>query len=343
MWDYNNGLVRVTPFFKACKFSKTTPAKALNANEGLKELSHSITGGALVAQGYWMPYPCARAICLTFAHDIRWALTPIFGPSFIRECLHPTDLGSQRWKIDPEVIRIAKMDVEGWLSSEVPIKEEKGIPRSVPVEHQEEVMRQKPAKPTFKQGSPFDGSDSGTSEISNPYGLATPHPLGSPEISPRSSTFPTTSWATINRPNADRSSPPSPPQNSPVGSLSNALLNEPGFPQWRAAENTNVEHNTAPTSSGNKRARRPSIDGTYADSAFGNYSDEMDVDASPPARGALGSSGHGRVGRHPPEQWRGPLPDGKSKVVTVEAVRAAQCLVQLAGNNPSFGNVKTEF
>ncbi|KAK6436323.1 hypothetical protein LTR95_007479, partial [Oleoguttula sp. CCFEE 5521] len=56
MWDYQIGLVRITPFFKSCKnFTKTTPAKALNANRGLRDLSHSITGGALAAQGYWIP------------------------------------------------------------------------------------------------------------------------------------------------------------------------------------------------------------------------------------------------------------------------------------------------
>lgn len=68
MWDYNIGLVRITPFFKCCKYSKvsgccpaspepaltcqqTTPAKMLNLNPGLKEITHSITGGALAAQG----------------------------------------------------------------------------------------------------------------------------------------------------------------------------------------------------------------------------------------------------------------------------------------------------
>ncbi|KAF1813790.1 hypothetical protein P152DRAFT_394050, partial [Eremomyces bilateralis CBS 781.70] len=61
MWDYNIGLVRITPFFKACKYSKTTPAKVLNVNPGLRDISHSITGGALVAQGYWMPFRCAQA------------------------------------------------------------------------------------------------------------------------------------------------------------------------------------------------------------------------------------------------------------------------------------------
>ena len=51
MWDYNVGLVRMTPFFKCCKYSKTMPAKMLSLNAGLKEITHSITGGSIWAQG----------------------------------------------------------------------------------------------------------------------------------------------------------------------------------------------------------------------------------------------------------------------------------------------------
>jgi hypothetical protein len=69
MWDYNIGLVRTTPLFKCSGYSKvsllfvndatccgidvvqTTPAKMLNRNPGLRDICHSITGGALVAQG----------------------------------------------------------------------------------------------------------------------------------------------------------------------------------------------------------------------------------------------------------------------------------------------------
>ncbi|EHK99412.1 hypothetical protein M7I_4708 [Glarea lozoyensis 74030] len=64
MWDYNIGLVRITPFFKCLKYSKTTPAKMLNSNPGLKEITNSITGGALAAQGYWMPYSAALAVMI---------------------------------------------------------------------------------------------------------------------------------------------------------------------------------------------------------------------------------------------------------------------------------------
>ncbi|KAF2725764.1 DNA-binding domain of Mlu1-box binding protein MBP1, partial [Polychaeton citri CBS 116435] len=114
MWDYNVGLVRITPFFKACRYSKTTPAKALQTNPGLKNLSYSITGGALAAQGYWMPYQCARAICLTFCHPIRWALTPVFGPTFIKECLPQVHADFAKFKIDLTTTHMAALEAEGW-------------------------------------------------------------------------------------------------------------------------------------------------------------------------------------------------------------------------------------
>ncbi|KAI0147598.1 hypothetical protein GGR57DRAFT_505497 [Xylariaceae sp. FL1272] len=89
MWDYNVGLVRMTPFFKCCKYPKTTPAKMLNSNPGLKEITHSITGGSIMAQGYWMPYQCAKAVCATFCWSIAGALIPIFGPDFPSLCIAP--------------------------------------------------------------------------------------------------------------------------------------------------------------------------------------------------------------------------------------------------------------
>lgn len=66
LWDYTKGLVRTTPFFKSCGYSKvgklfaekdivshsqTTPAKVLDLNPGLRDICYSVTGGALVAQG----------------------------------------------------------------------------------------------------------------------------------------------------------------------------------------------------------------------------------------------------------------------------------------------------
>ncbi|TVY56466.1 hypothetical protein LCER1_G002215 [Lachnellula cervina] len=113
-WDYNIGLVRITPFFKCCKYSKTTPAKMLNMNPGLKEITHSITGGALAAQGYWMPYSCALAVCTTFCAHIAGALIPIFGPTFPSLCVPPEAPEHGRWSIDPAIVVEATAEAENY-------------------------------------------------------------------------------------------------------------------------------------------------------------------------------------------------------------------------------------
>ncbi|KAL2060877.1 hypothetical protein VTL71DRAFT_8929 [Oculimacula yallundae] len=114
MWDYNIGLVRITPFFKCCKYSKTTPAKMLNMNAGLKEITHSITGGALAAQGYWMPFSCALAVCTTFCSHIAGALIPIFGPSFPSLCVPPEAPEHGRMIIDSSTIHSATLEAEAF-------------------------------------------------------------------------------------------------------------------------------------------------------------------------------------------------------------------------------------
>ncbi|KAL2754404.1 hypothetical protein ACRALDRAFT_1081455 [Sodiomyces alcalophilus JCM 7366] len=130
MWDYNVGLVRMTPFFKCCKYGKlfvqtpfpmqqltrsqTVPAKMLSMNPGLKDVTHSITGGAISAQGYWMPYKCAKAVCATFCYEIAGALIPIFGPSFPSRCIPPGAPDFQRMIIDPRIIYEAQREAEIW-------------------------------------------------------------------------------------------------------------------------------------------------------------------------------------------------------------------------------------
>ncbi|PVH98981.1 hypothetical protein DM02DRAFT_530044, partial [Periconia macrospinosa] len=61
LWDYNIGIVRMTPFFKSLRHAKTAPAKSLEANPGLADISYSITGGSIHCQGYWVPYQTAKA------------------------------------------------------------------------------------------------------------------------------------------------------------------------------------------------------------------------------------------------------------------------------------------
>ncbi|KAG6015429.1 hypothetical protein E4U54_003505 [Claviceps lovelessii] len=90
MWDYTIGLVRITPFFKSLGYTKTKPSQALDKNPGLRDVCPSITGGSVLAQGYWMPFQCAKALCATFCHEISGALIPIFGPDFPSRCTLPT-------------------------------------------------------------------------------------------------------------------------------------------------------------------------------------------------------------------------------------------------------------
>ncbi|KAJ5272938.1 apses transcription factor Xbp1 [Penicillium angulare] len=91
MWDYNIGLVRTTHLFKCNGHSKTAPGKVLNANSGLREICHSITGGSLAAQGYWMPYEAAKAVAATFCWKVRHVLTPLFGTEFPAMCIKPKE------------------------------------------------------------------------------------------------------------------------------------------------------------------------------------------------------------------------------------------------------------
>lgn len=105
----------------------------LNLNPGLRDICHSITGGALAAQGrllsfqryvhfartlafdiktnhfpgYWMPFDAARAVAATFCWKIRFALTPLFGVDFLSECLPPDNEQFGRMIIDAAVVRAA--------------------------------------------------------------------------------------------------------------------------------------------------------------------------------------------------------------------------------------------
>ncbi|KAL9046617.1 MAG: hypothetical protein Q9214_000588 [Letrouitia sp. 1 TL-2023] len=120
MWDYNIGLVRITPFFKALDHPKTAPAKMLGKNPGLKEICYSITGGALAAQGYWMPFGAAKAVAATFCYRIRHALTPIFGIDFPSQCIKPGNNGFESMEISSSIIQqcIEKSKCYGALSRE---------------------------------------------------------------------------------------------------------------------------------------------------------------------------------------------------------------------------------
>ncbi|KAH7135607.1 hypothetical protein B0J11DRAFT_502421 [Dendryphion nanum] len=113
-WDYQIGLVRMTGVFKCCKYNKTTPAKALNVNPGLRDICYSITGGSLAAQGYWMPYRAAKAVAATFAYHVRYVLTPVFGNDFPSMCLHPNDPNFAKFVIDPAIVLECTEETHRW-------------------------------------------------------------------------------------------------------------------------------------------------------------------------------------------------------------------------------------
>ncbi|PSN60968.1 hypothetical protein BS50DRAFT_505119 [Corynespora cassiicola Philippines] len=214
VWDYNVGLVRMTPFFKSCKYSKTIPAKALRENPGLKDISYSITGGALLCQGYWMPYQAAKAIAATFCYNIRWALTPVFGPDFPSACLHPRELSFAKFLIDPAIVMVCthetnRFRIEG--DAYKILRPDQASPTSNP--------KTRFASPTWTLSS----SSSTTSttmtatkgsrkqlpakpaDIESGYGTDTDQSdkyLFSPQVSPRTQT-----WTSVNR----SQSPSSPP------------------------------------------------------------------------------------------------------------------------------------
>ncbi|KAK6000738.1 hypothetical protein QM012_003463 [Aureobasidium pullulans] len=213
MWDYQIGLVRITPFFKACNYPKTQPNKVLSLNNGLRELSFSITGGAIAAQGYWMPYGCARAVCATFCWHLRWALTPIFGPSFIRDCLPPNHPGFARFMIESDVVRACAREAEGWragmstnqynIASGSTISAPAAlIPRSEPMQLSEpKRLRARPTRPrvdtTAVLGSPFHSDDEAAAVIADAPRTRRTIP-DSPSVSPKTCISPEAHWSAVN-------------------------------------------------------------------------------------------------------------------------------------------------
>ncbi|KAI6807949.1 hypothetical protein KC332_g13255 [Hortaea werneckii] len=361
MWDYQIGLVRITPFFKALGLTKTTPNKALRSNKGLFELSHSITGGAIVAQGYWLPYSCARALCQTFCYPIRWALTPVFGPSFIKDCLRPEHPDYGRFKVSSEVISCAHLEAESLLSgestrSDTPKSEEddydrayrpQQIPRSVPEPLTEPSHFHTSARaPAFKLGSPFE-SDSESSQ--QPKGDHDPLQRESPGLSPKSSFYQSPSWTSINGRN-DARSPPIKSELS-TNSVSRSLFNEPrsGLTMsWRATDTATLATNDTEVpfgalQLGHPRKRRVFEDTSAEDGPFrdadvesNNEEDAVAQVESSVARKRLrreeapAQTGHGRA-----------TPPKRSKKYNANDARAAQWLLNLSTRDSQLA-VKSE-
>lgn len=112
----------------------------LDLNNGLRDVTFHMTGGNRIAQGtltksgnsspfspfvlretnthkqtgYWVPYHCARAVCATFCHPIAGALIPIFGPSFLQDCIPPESPLFGRMVIDERIVIDAKHEIAAY-------------------------------------------------------------------------------------------------------------------------------------------------------------------------------------------------------------------------------------
>ncbi|KAL2884556.1 Transcriptional repressor XBP1 [Ceratocystis lukuohia] len=189
MWDYNNGLVRMTPFFKCCRYGKTIPAKMLNQNPGLKDITHSITGGTILAQGYWMPYECAKAICATFCHPIAGALVPLFGPDFPQECVSPDSPEFGHMVIHPEIIVRAAHQAEAFRQQYILTASSR---RRSPTANSLSPKRGRKAAARITPDSPYfnRGHDSPHTTDTEEDGLASPAVGYAPRIAiPRGGAF----------------------------------------------------------------------------------------------------------------------------------------------------------
>ncbi|KAM3462746.1 hypothetical protein MY5147_009777 [Beauveria neobassiana] len=153
MWDYDVGLVRITPFFKCLGYAKTKPSQMLDKNPGLRDITPSITGGAVSAQGYWMPYKCARAICATFCWPIAPALIPLFGPTFPSECRAPGSPGYRDMTIDPRIIDEAAREARA-LRSIRPEPSSPYISRPAAAQKHRHVLEPRPDQRSYERRIP---------------------------------------------------------------------------------------------------------------------------------------------------------------------------------------------
>lgn len=204
----------------------------MKANPGLDDLVHSITGGALAAQGYWVPFSCARALCATFCWEIRWVLTPLFGPSFVTECLPPDHQNYRRWKIDSNIVRRAELQAEDWRAqasrSATPASQADSSfappyipmyqppPTSAPTFNPAQARRPQRETPIFMKDSPFSPG-AGQTHRDRTADLVT----NDSDVSPKSSPAPTShsGWTSINQ----RAPSPPVPTATPVGAFDRSI------------------------------------------------------------------------------------------------------------------------
>lgn len=306
---------------------QTTPAKALSNNPGLKDLAYSITGGALAAQGYWMPYACSRAMCANFCYSIRWVLTPIFGTSFLRDCIPPSNPNFARFKIDPQIVRQATAEAKRWREQSASRNNTpetdyvdhtvhtagtvKEIPRSAPPTSVVKTLRPRKEKPRFKLSSPFSTDSDGDRN----YRFDS---TASPDISPKTQVSNSSAWASINEPSSR-------PNSSTYRLLPKTITKGPQTTSWRAAEAV-PRTIKMPTGAHDKRR--------LAKRVVKDDDDDDDADYAGDAGSPSSSDGVGVSNSYNKRQKREDTPappvHPRSKKYTATEARAAQWLINLS-------------
>lgn len=215
----------------------------------------------MIAQGYWIPFSCARALCATFCWDIRWALTPVFGPKFATECFPPHHPGYGRFKIDNSIVQRAELLAQEWklqasrgATPATPAQQTYGTPyipqyqppTSAPTPNPGHAKRPERERSYFKHGSPFS-PEAGPSNRGKSSKLDT----DDSDISPKTSPVPTyqSAWTSIN----ERLTPSAAPSNTPVNATSSSmrLLTQPYsdiMAQESAWRGMNGERSASPAS-----------------------------------------------------------------------------------------------
>jgi len=191
----------------------------MDKTPGLFELAHNLTGGSIGAQGYWMPYECAKDLCRTFCYSIRWALTPIFGPTFIKLCILPTDRYFKVYAISQETTRNCRLDADktGKSRAGTPMSIITGSPFSKKTKKQllrptapRKCLPKRVTRPSLSvaESSPssthsrlhsdanLDDKDYDDSEEEE--GKDFTYPPSSPLVSPKSLVFSASGWTSIN-------------------------------------------------------------------------------------------------------------------------------------------------
>ncbi|KAK9470536.1 uncharacterized protein V1510DRAFT_270291 [Dipodascopsis tothii] len=104
MWDYHSGYVHLTGLWKAIGNSKADIVKLVDNSPDLEPVIRRVRGGFLKIQGTWLPYNIARTLASRTCFHIRYALIPLFGPTFPESCLPPSapGFGQLQLKLSPD-------------------------------------------------------------------------------------------------------------------------------------------------------------------------------------------------------------------------------------------------